>query len=63
MKKTLLLIAIVFTSAHFYKCSKEDCTKTVNLPVWDPIEMTFVDNFQEVPCDLGEPVDQPVSIL
>ena len=51
-------MAIVFTS-----CSKEDCTKTVNLPVWDPIEMTFVDNFQEVPCDLGEPVDQPVSIL
>jgi len=47
----------------FFSCSKEDCTKTVNLPVWDPIEMTFVDNFQEVPCDLGEPVDQPVSSL
>lgn len=58
MKKALILIAIIFSS-----CSKEDCTKTVNLPVWDSIEMTFVDNFQEVPCDLGEPADQPVSIL
>jgi hypothetical protein len=58
MKKVLILMAIVF-----FSCSKEDCTQTVNLPVWDPIEMTFVDNFQEVPCDLGEPVDQPVSSL
>ena len=58
MKKTLVLIAITFSS-----CSKEDCTKTVNLPVWDPIEMTFADSFQEVSCDLGEPVEQPVSIL
>jgi hypothetical protein len=58
MKKLVLIITIILLG-----CSKEDCTKTVNLPVWDPIEMTFADSFQEVSCDLGEPVEQPVSIL
>jgi len=31
-----------------------------NIPKWDPIKGGFVDNYIEVPCGLGDPVDQPV---
>ncbi len=32
-----------------------------NVPKWDPIKGTFVDNYIEVPCGSGEPVDSPVN--
>ena len=58
IKQFLGLIIFVFL---MYGCEEDDCTKMVNIPQWDPIEMTFVDNFQEVPCDFDEPVDEPVN--
>lgn len=42
-------------------CNEDDCTKMVNIPQWDPNQMTLVDNMQEVPCDFEEPVDEPVN--
>lgn len=57
--KNLLAIAILLLAV--VGCEKDECTKMVNLPTWDPLEKTFVDNYQEVPCDLGEPVDKPVN--
>ena len=44
----------------FYSCTKGDCTEMVNIPKWDALEMTFIDNYQEVPCGIGEPIDRPV---
>ena len=34
----------------------------VNIPKWDALEMTFIDNYQEVPCGLGNPVDETVIL-
>ena len=58
MKKLLFLfIALLFNS-----CKNDDCTEMVNIPKWDALEMTFIDNYQEVPCGLGSPVDEPVIL-
>lgn len=43
-------------------CSKDDCTEMVNIPKWDELEMTFIDDYQEVPCGIGKPVDEPVIL-
>ena len=56
MNKLLFLFVII----SFYSCTKGDCTEMVNIPKWDALEMTFIDNYQEVPCGIGEPIDRPV---
>lgn len=58
MNKLLFLFVII----SFYSCSKDDCTEMVNIPKWDALEMTFIDNYQEVPCGIGEPIDRPVVL-
>lgn len=59
MKNLLFLFVTVF----FFSCTNDDdCTEMVNLPKWDALEMTFVDNYQEVPCGIGDPVDEPVIL-
>ena len=58
MKKLLFLFVITL----FFSCENDDCTEMVNIPKWDALEMTFVDNYQEVPCGLGDPVDEPVIL-
>lgn len=58
--KYYLILTIISTLS--FSCSNDDdCTKMVNIPKWDPIEMTFVDNLQEVSCNFEEPVDGPVN--
>ena len=57
--KQFLTLTIVLTL--IFSCEDDDCTKMVNIPQYDPNEMTFIDNFQEVPCDFEEPVDEPVN--
>lgn len=54
------LLIILFMIA-LLSCNEDDCTKMINIPQWDPNQMTFVDNMQEVPCDFEEPVDEPVN--
>lgn len=39
----------------------EECTTMVNLPTYNSATMQLEDNYQEVPCDLGEPVTEPVN--
>ena len=56
MNKLLFLFVIVY----LFSCTNDDCTEMVNLPKWDAIEMTFIDNYQEVPCGFGNPIDEPV---
>mgnify|MGYP006219020243 FL=1 len=58
MKKLLFLS----TALLFNSCKNDDCTEMVNIPKWDALEMTFIDNYQEVPCGLGNPVDEPVIL-
>lgn len=61
-KNAFKYLLLVIMTTLFYSCSNDDdCTKMANIPKWDPIEMTFVDNFQEVPCDFEGPVDEPVN--
>lgn len=55
------ILGLTFLLIIFNSCEKDECTKMVNIPQWDPNEMTFVDNFQEVPCDFEEPADEPVN--
>ena len=55
MKKLLFLFVITL----FFSCENDDCTEMMNIPKWDALEMTFVDNYQEVPCGIGDPVDEP----
>lgn len=57
--KKRLAISILITI--FFSCGDQDCTKIVNIPKWDAIDMTFVDNPQEVPCYFEEPVTEPVN--
>ena len=58
MKKLLFLFVIIL----FFSCKNDDCTEMVNIPKWDALEMTFIDNYQEVPCCIGDPVDEPVIL-
>ena len=58
MKKLLFLFVITL----FFSCENDDCTEMVNIPKWDALEMTFVDNYQEVPCGIGDPVDESVIL-
>jgi len=60
MKKTLRILPILLLFLISTNCSK-DCTEMENVPKWDPIKGTFVDNYIEVPCGSGEPVDSPVN--
>lgn len=55
------LIFTIISSLSFSCSNDDDCTKMVNIPKWDPVEMNFVDNLQEVPCDFEEPIDEPVN--
>ena len=57
-KKLLFL----FTALLFISCENDNCTEMVNIPKWDALEMTFIDNYQEVPCGIGSPVDEPVIL-
>ncbi len=59
-KITKHFLVLTVALALIWSCS-DDCTKMVNIPQYDPIEMTFNDNFQEVPCDFEEPVNEPVN--
>ncbi|WP_394747820.1 hypothetical protein [Spongiimicrobium salis] len=60
-KSSPYLAAILMYTLLLMNCSNDDdCTKMVNIPRFDPNQGTFVDNFQEVPCDFEEPVTQPV---
>lgn len=54
-------VLIILFMLILLSCNEDDCTKMVNIPKWDPNQMTFVDNMQEVPCDFDEPVDEPVN--
>jgi hypothetical protein len=54
-----LFFVLVFTL--FFECTEDDCTKMINIPKYDHNQMTFVDNFQEVPCDFEEPAVEPVN--
>lgn len=54
-------VLIILFMLILLSCNEDDCTKMVNIPQWDPNQMTFVDNMQEVPCDFDEPVDEPVN--
>lgn len=60
-KKIIGYLFLTITVNLLYNCSDNDCTKMINIPKYDPNNMTFVDNFQEVPCDLEEPVTEPVN--
>ncbi len=55
-------LLFLFVKVSFFSCTNDDCTEMVNLPKWDALEMTFVDNCQEVPCDIGDLVDEPVIL-
>ena len=58
MKKLLILFVVIL----YFSCKNDDCTEMVNIPKWDALEMTFIDNYQEVPCGIGDPVDEPVTL-
>ena len=61
-KNTYTYFILIIIGSIFYSCTNDDdCTKMVNIPKWDPIEMSFVDDFQEVSCDFEGPVDEPVN--
>ena len=60
-KRKFPLYLILIAALFLLDCSNDDdCTKMINIPQFDPNQGTFVDNFQEVPCDFEEPVVQPV---
>ncbi|MFK5959489.1 MAG: hypothetical protein QM495_11555 [Lutibacter sp.] len=62
MKKFIpKILVLLFLSFLLIDCSKDDCTEFKNVPKWDPIKGSFVDNYIEVPCGLGDPVVQPVN--
>lgn len=60
MKNTLRVLPILFLILISTNCS-DDCTELQNVPKWDPYKKTFVDNYIEVPCGSGKPVDAPVN--
>lgn len=60
MKKTFRLLSILLLFLISINCS-DDCTELANVPKWDPYKKTFVDNYIEVPCGSGKPVDAPVN--
>jgi len=59
-KKILRVVIILLLTVISTNCSKE-CTELANVPKWDPIKGTFVDNYIEVPCGTGDPVVKPVN--
>lgn len=54
------IIFILFALLIFTSCSK-DCNEMANVPKWDANKGTFVDNYIEVPCGTGKPIDEPVN--
>ena len=64
VSKIIILILIILTAVFSLNSCEDDCTKMVNIPIYNPNHgngPAFTDNFQEVPCDFEEPVTEPVN--